>query len=124
VSPRIEKYSTDRGEFLGARDVPEQQHTPGPWTITHPYAWKCEIRSAKRFIGNAGRADETREEMEANARLIAAAPDLLQACEEAQATLALIAHDVQDDERENKIASVVHTQAELREAIRKARGAR
>lgn len=64
------------------------QHTPGPWTIGRGYsstnatpirvnggnlAWVCGLDSEWQF---------TKEQTAANARLIAAAPDLLDACEE------------------------------------------
>ena len=65
-------------------------HTPGPWTVTGPGPYDPESRVALTveqdsptrrqvaLVGNAP-ATMTREEAEANARLIAAAPDLLKA---------------------------------------------
>lgn len=55
----------------------KKKHTPGPW-----YAWDNGSVSAGllmgSFIGHLKTpTDENREEMNANARLIAAAPDLL-----------------------------------------------
>lgn len=53
----------------------EAKHTPGPWLIFEPYM-DC-IRSAdKTTIATTDNANK-----EANARLIAAAPDLLEALE-------------------------------------------
>lgn len=59
------------------------EHTPGPWhTGTHEdahivYDGDCG------FVADAGRDDGEAETEAANARLIAAAPDLLAACERA-----------------------------------------
>lgn len=63
-------------------------HTPGPWSLrkawsedefeldVFPINQKCEYP----FIpGSIARVDDSRDEAEANARLIAAAPDLLAA---------------------------------------------
>lgn len=54
------------------------QHTPGPWRMGYGYATR-DIRSGHRHI--IARVDVVTEEGEANARLIAAAPDLLAALE-------------------------------------------
>ena len=50
-------------------------HTPGPWKVDRPY-----IRGAGRVIASL---ESGRNEVEdaANARLIAAAPELLEVCE-------------------------------------------
>jgi hypothetical protein len=67
------------------------KHTPGPWELSNdhkpsPYV----IRQVGRFGGLASvkfhgfnKTERAREEQAANARLIAAAPDLLDALEEA-----------------------------------------
>lgn len=89
-----------------------EQHTPGPW-IVHPHsilAYVVPAAHAKRPIGGA--ADEQEDlnnyaqdivsatfpdrhrsdaEVMANIRLIAAAPDLLAACQ------ALVSYDESDD---------------------------
>tara|TARA_R100001594_G_scaffold102461_1_gene137177 strand:+ start:192 stop:506 length:315 start_codon:yes stop_codon:yes gene_type:complete len=69
----------------------EQTHTPGPWTVTGPGPYDTESRvtltvaqdsptkTQVALVGNA-HALMTRAEAEANARLIAAAPELLAAC--------------------------------------------
>lgn len=69
------------------------QHTPGPWSVSYPFAWKAAIKSPARYIGSAGRADGSHEEMQANACLLAAAPDLLAACEAALAHFEAIRGD-------------------------------
>lgn len=69
------------------------QHTPGPWTVrdadTH-----IQIRAEQELITVAemskdaiGSNEEAIAAAEADARLIAAAPDLLEACETAYKTL-------------------------------------
>ena len=71
------------------------QHTPGPWTATDPHTWlantprfKCSIRYGTQRLGNSiaevylggpGALKCDAESVNANARLIAAAPDLLEA---------------------------------------------
>lgn len=69
------------------------EHTPGPW-IRHPYD-KVYIHKTANQPDYVGRqiavashfAGVKREEAEANAQLIAAAPDLLRACKNAQQAL-------------------------------------
>jgi hypothetical protein len=68
------------------------QHTPGPWYSSSP-DFPIGILSAHRFgegdpeqicfIGGDVMAPESSDENEANAALIAAAPELLRACKEA-----------------------------------------
>ena len=53
------------------------EHTPGPWTVDDNYI-KCRFDGRQNNVCRMlGRGDET----EANAHLIAAAPDLREACE-------------------------------------------
>lgn len=67
---------------------PTAQHTPGPWTksnvITGDYAIRADLGQYNYLIARmpseAGSTEE-RAEREANARLIAATPDLLAALE-------------------------------------------
>ena len=66
------------------------QHTPGPWKVEYASANAShEIRGPSREgIAYTGAwRTEHREEQLANARLIAAAPDLLHACHKALSTL-------------------------------------
>ena len=69
------------------------QHTPGPWTIEADGAgWYIESNLISTFVASVENAKwndyeegdvvPTEEEQEANARLIAAAPDLLEALSE------------------------------------------
>lgn len=70
-------------------DRMKTKHTPGPWKVVNfDGNVSSEIRAENGvMVGNpygpAGRWAEVREEHEANANLIAAAPDLLEACKEA-----------------------------------------
>ena len=53
------------------------EHTPGPWTM-HPTATGAKIRDAHTyFIAGVGQRSVGYDETLANARLIAAAPELL-----------------------------------------------
>jgi hypothetical protein len=54
-----------------------QQHTPGPWTI----ADKTDIRDGDGLIARVATAWAGNGIINANARLIAAAPELLEALE-------------------------------------------
>ena len=67
----------------------EVKHTPGPWeAIEHPKDWiiKQRVKTASelRFPALIARAERT-----ANARLIAAAPDLLEALHRVNHTLSV-----------------------------------
>jgi len=82
-------------------------HTPGPWTFSDEYVIAKETVIADPYcMATRGQSDEG--EMEANASLIAAAPDMLEALEEVASYL-----DKEDSE------SLVET---VNEAITKARG--
>jgi hypothetical protein len=92
------------------------KHTPGPWTIAksgehieirgNPQTTNMVNSDLARCGGPKSWLDES--EVEANARLIAAAPDLLAACKAVIVTL--------------KIASEVDAIPQLLAAIRKAEG--
>ena len=60
------------------------EHTPGPWRQVGHTIWAGEPNTTNGPIAEA--SGTTSEEVEANARLIAAAPELLSACEEALIT--------------------------------------
>jgi hypothetical protein len=62
--------------------IMSQQHTPGPWRIIKT---GIDVRSGPigclAYVSTAGARGRTLDEAKAIARLIAAAPDLLAACE-------------------------------------------
>jgi hypothetical protein len=72
-------------------------HTPGPWEVR----WGCNVFAKRADTGSEGvvaacgghssNKVACRPENEANARLVAAAPDLLAACEELLASVRRIA---------------------------------
>ena len=80
----------------------EQKHTPGPWEtgalITNVEVWP-DGWNVPMCIADCStkRSPESNEEKCANARLIAAAPDLLEACEESLRALRII-YDNTDEE--------------------------
>lgn len=96
----------------------ESKHAPGPWVECERSIRKrgCCIAIMPNVIRRRNESDDSwggrLRTMSANRRLIAAAPDLLAACEAALAWLEKI-------ERESGIASD-HTAAMLRIAIAKA----
>ena len=63
----------------------ENKHTPGPWTADYvPAASQHIINAQKEMVARVNYVGRfTVDEIEANARLIAAAPGLLEACEAA-----------------------------------------
>ena len=88
------------------------QHTPGPWTVESD---RTTVSMAHQAVIVAPAPDgASREEMRANARLIAAAPDLLRALERIAVYPCNCPHDsLPGDECESCIA---------RAAIAKAKG--
>jgi hypothetical protein len=94
------------------------EHTPGPWSISraHPSAivggkiYQFTNGSGQRQVAMACVMDEDNGSMEANARLIAAAPDLLDAARAALDDL------ISDGHEHYRVAEV------LRAAIAKATG--
>ena len=57
----------------------DTKHTPGPWKLTEHDERSARIESRLEFIARIEGIDWGSEECKANARLIAAAPDLLEA---------------------------------------------
>lgn len=62
------------------------KHTPGPWEIVNGDEWTTDIATSdgeyedgRKRHWNVASVNRRRDEWEANRRLIAAAPDLLQA---------------------------------------------
>lgn len=99
-------------------------HTPGPWTryvstldagkIPLPIQLTTPARSICTLYADTGKANEW-ETAEANARLIAAAPDLLAALKAAEYSLAW-----HIEERGNGVAMDAKHLADIRAAIAKA----
>lgn len=56
------------------------QHTPGPWKVRKDYAGAMAVVSETRFVARVGPLNI--DHAEANARLIAAAPELLSAADQ------------------------------------------
>ena len=96
----------------------QAKHTPGPWTL-EPSCIRGGDRSRSLVICGpgrvSGRSPAEHGEDEANARLIAAAPELLQACREALADLEGYLAEWETD-------PALETVQELRAVIAKATG--
>lgn len=100
-------------------------HTPGPWTIydpVSPYPGVEAVASQQTIVlwgygdDDCGVRGKNPKEIEANARLISAAPDLLEACQAALATHSLA-------ESEPSLPSLTEVEDMLLAAIAKATGA-
>lgn len=76
------------------RAVIDNGRTPGPWelSLAHDRAYGIHARGANGLRANVvnwgGLSRAASDEGQANARLIAAAPDLLEACKQAREWLA------------------------------------
>jgi len=89
------------------------QHTPGPWAVTEGYLWRG-IRAPSRVIADMRIVGGVVEnEVQANARLIAAAPDMLAALQD------IMAESSRDDDDHDMIATI---QGICRAIITKAKG--
>lgn len=71
LTPTGEKAST-------AMNTTKQTHTPGPWTVGTSHDGFCTVTDGTKTICTVGAADLF-PGIEADARLIASAPDLLAA---------------------------------------------
>lgn len=71
----------------------EAKHTPGPWTHCQEDNFITTRDGRGLLEWQARSLHVTPEERDANARLIAAAPDLLKACRQALAALKGREHD-------------------------------
>jgi len=99
------------------------QHTPGPWTndsMEFSNGWRCIVNlSDGRSVDVADPRNYTTTEVDvANARLIAAAPELLAALTESLRWIAKVAADHDDEPHLSGRAIRMHDKA--RAAIRKA----
>lgn len=105
----------------------ETKHTPGPWRVGG--LDKCDVMGPRLSIDGSGRQTGTfavaqctgyKAEREANAALIAAAPELLEACKALFAADEAICENVgrKSDQAMNRIAALDMAQR----AINKAEG--
>ena len=101
-----------------AENQKQSKHTPGPWEYFEQRHWRGEkmygcVRGGGMVIVN-GCAPGGTEEDNANARLIAAAPELLAALELALTTLSSVACNESDE--------IDNVKTEIANAINKAKG--
>jgi len=112
--------------------------TPGPWTAERVYVTRNEpdmrvtAQDGHRHVADVGYSDDPKntiftrdvEEMRANAFLIAAAPELLAALQEARETLAMLTDPerIQQSRVQIAWAQAVAAEAKARAAIAKATG--
>lgn len=115
------------------------KHTPAPWNVTKGTngfcpTWQVEHKSEFRHatVADCGAivnqvyqgstdhyiGERVNTENEANAKLIAAAPDLLSACKEAESIMSQTGSGQWTQDHENKFANAL---IGLRQAIEKAK---
>lgn len=89
----------------------EVKHTPGPWQVAIPHEWRQGILDAEGLLIAEVHQWKDIMNMEENARLIAAAPDLLQAAKIAQRHIEWLAEKelAGDKPMENLLQSVNST---------------
>jgi len=82
------------------------KHTPGPWKYRNNAVDKgYYIQSKTAFIGDVGGGLQSKEEIKANAALISAAPELLEALKTCYASLCTYGqHPIISMQVENAIA--------------------
>lgn len=96
----------------------EMKRTPGPWTVRYRFGRLTTVNGRQRFpicdTGTAPRGEANDRREEANARLIAAAPDLLNLAKKNLETMAWQAR---------RFAELGMSSSELDEAITQTRAA-
>jgi hypothetical protein len=105
------------------------KHTPGPWNTMAADIYRATYRifAGSEYLASVGNSVHTREQTAANARLIAAAPELLAELEEAQSHLAVLVVLLEDDDDSrarwaDTLAGARQTLAECRAVIDQAKG--
>ena len=63
-------------------EVSKSKHTPGPWNVYQPYKYEIHIRHGNDVKSIATIGSLWHVDFEANARLVASAPELLEACKD------------------------------------------
>ena len=97
----------------------EQKHTPGLWDAVNCFVYALNKLGTNRFsclIQGGGPQSAKREELQANAKLIAAAPDLLDVCEELVHILETIPLTADQLERDKAARAVVQGRAAIAKA--------
>ena len=99
------------------------KHTKGPWKLEEfDSGWAIETATGDYYIADVLKSNDanTHETIDAaNARLIAAAPELLEALKQLQFEVSINHYSYEDDDDKN--SSVTHRK--LNEALKKAMGA-
>lgn len=113
-----------------ALDAARLGHTPGPWKVLHLphlHQWKVSTASGAPVQGviaamdrKSVKVDESTQE--ANARLIAAAPDLLAALVDIEDACGFAQGDIDTGDYRLAYDKVTEARHEARAAIAKARG--
>lgn len=98
----------------------QAQHTPGPWALSRP-KYSCDRERVKNSEGIQVADVHSHIEDDlvgnANARLIAAAPELLEALEGAIGALEFSVDFARDDEGEDNSEDIEFAQNKLKAAI-------
>jgi hypothetical protein len=98
-------------------------HTPGPWTIK-PIAYIFNNPCQWEIWGCNGVVAETNSKTnDSDARLIAAAPDMVDALRWAESCFFPLIHSNSSDEREHAFKDAAHALECIRAALAKAEGA-
>lgn len=94
------------------------KHTPGPWKATffEHGAFQIENANTGEIIAECERCDDRREEQYANAHVVAAAPDLLEALVKIEEETWAPIHDKERFLRMRNIARAAIAKAEGRDA--------
>lgn len=101
----------------------ETKHSPGPWKLAYDKGSNRDIMTNNARVATAWLAYVTPEEYHANAHLIAAAPDLLEALRELDAAIDDEAlYEPDDDEHAKALDRLIEAQKAARAAIAKAEG--
>jgi hypothetical protein len=92
------------------------QHLPGPWIILPPPKWDSDAEWSVLGVANCGNAELS----EANARLIAAAPDMWASGYAADTCLSLAYGYARDLGKHDEAAHILKVQFALRASLAKA----